>query len=96
MSKTIVVVGFGPGISTGVAEKFGAEGFAVALVGRSKDRLDSGVAGLTAKGINAAAFVADAASLPRSGRPSPGRGRSSAPSQSSTGMPMAATRVATS
>lgn len=60
MSKTIIVVGFGPGISTGVAEKFGAEGFNVALVGRTKDRLDAGVAALKAKGVNAAAFVADA------------------------------------
>ncbi|RYE10576.1 MAG: SDR family NAD(P)-dependent oxidoreductase [Hyphomicrobiales bacterium] len=60
MSKTIVVVGFGPGISTGVAEKFGAEGFNVALVGRTKERLDAGAAALKAKGINAVAFVADA------------------------------------
>eukprot|EP01035_Chromulina_nebulosa_P036722 gene36722-49506_t len=61
MPKTIIVVGFGPGISTGVAEKFGAEGFNVALVGRSQDRLDAGVAALKAKGVTAAAFVADAA-----------------------------------
>ena len=60
MSKTIIVVGFGPGISTGVAEKFGAQGFNVALVGRTKDRLDSGVVALKAKGVKAAAFVADA------------------------------------
>ena len=42
MSKTIVVVGFGPGISNAVAEKFGAEGFSVALVARSQERLDAG------------------------------------------------------
>lgn len=60
MPKTIVVVGFGPGISTGVAEKFGAEGFQVALVGRTRERLDAGVANLKAKGITAAAFVGDA------------------------------------
>ncbi len=36
MSKTIVVVGFGPGVSTAVAEKFGAAGFSVALVGRNR------------------------------------------------------------
>jgi NAD(P)-dependent dehydrogenase (short-subunit alcohol dehydrogenase family) len=34
MGKTIVVVGYGPGISSGVAEKFGASGFSVALVAR--------------------------------------------------------------
>ena len=36
MSKTIVIVGFGSGISAGVAEKFGAEGFAVAIVARNQ------------------------------------------------------------
>ena len=61
MSKTIVVVGFGPGISTAVAEKFGAEGFSVALVARNAGRLDAGVQALKAKGVTAAAFVADAA-----------------------------------
>ena len=60
MPKTIVVVGFGPGISTAVAEKFGAEGFSVALVARNQARLDSGVQALKAKGVTAAAFTADA------------------------------------
>ena len=60
MSKNIVIVGFGPGNSTAVAEKFGTEGFSVALVGRSKDRLASGVSALKARGITAAAFPADA------------------------------------
>jgi NAD(P)-dependent dehydrogenase (short-subunit alcohol dehydrogenase family) len=61
MSKTIVIVGFGPGNSTAVAEKFGTEGFSVALVGRSEDRLAAGVSALKARGIAAAAFPADAA-----------------------------------
>ena len=60
MSKTIVVVGFGPGVSTAVAEKFGAEGFSVALVARSEAPLALGVAALKAKGVTAAAFAADA------------------------------------
>jgi len=60
MSKTIVVIGFGPGVSNGVAEKFGAEGFSVALVARNKERLVSGVEALKAKGIVSAAFPADA------------------------------------
>lgn len=60
MSKTIVIVGYGPGISTGVAEAFGAKGFNVALVGRTKERLDAGVEALRARSISAAAFVADA------------------------------------
>ena len=59
MAKTILVAGFGPGISTAVAERFGAEGFNVALVARSADRLGAGVAALKAKGIRAEGFPAD-------------------------------------
>lgn len=61
MSKTIMIVGYGPGNSTAVAEKFGTEGFSVALVGRSADRLAAGVSALKARGITAAPFPADAA-----------------------------------
>ena len=60
MAKTIVVVGFGTGVSAAVAEKFGAEGFSVALVARSEDRLAAGVAALKAKGVDAVAVSADA------------------------------------
>jgi short-subunit dehydrogenase len=60
MGKTILVVGFGPGISTAVAEKFGSSGFSVALVGRNEERLAAGVNALKAKAIEAAAFPADA------------------------------------
>jgi NADP-dependent 3-hydroxy acid dehydrogenase YdfG len=61
MSKTIVIVGFGPGISTAMADKFGAEGFSVALVARNRERLVAGVQALRAKGVTADAFTADAA-----------------------------------
>jgi len=61
MSKTILVGGYGPGISTAVAEKFGAEGFQVALVARNADKLAAGVKALEAKKIKAAAFPADLA-----------------------------------
>jgi NAD(P)-dependent dehydrogenase (short-subunit alcohol dehydrogenase family) len=61
MAKTIVVCGYGPGISTAVAEKFGREGFSVALVARNAERLRAGVQALEAKGIRAAAFPADVA-----------------------------------
>ncbi len=60
MGKTIVVVGFGPGISTAVAEKFGSCGFSVALVARREERVVAGVKALQAKGVQAAAFAADA------------------------------------
>jgi len=61
MKKVIVVFGYGPGISTAVARRFGAEGFAVALVSRNGARLEAGVAALAAQGVEAAAFTADAA-----------------------------------
>lgn len=59
MAKTIIVAGYGPGISSAVAEKFGSQGFAVALVGRSEEKLGAGVKALEAKGIEAAAFPAE-------------------------------------
>lgn len=60
MAKTILVVGYGPGISSAVAEKFGNEGFQVGLVARNAERLAAGVEALKTKGIKAAAYVADA------------------------------------
>jgi short-subunit dehydrogenase len=59
MPRTIIICGFGPGISKAVAERFGAEGFQLALVGRTADKLAAGVSALGAKGIKAAAFTAD-------------------------------------
>ncbi|HEV3056922.1 MAG TPA: SDR family NAD(P)-dependent oxidoreductase [Vicinamibacterales bacterium] len=59
MTKTLIVCGYGPGISTAVADKFGAEGFAIALVARNADKLQNGVKALEAKGIKAAAITAD-------------------------------------
>jgi short-subunit dehydrogenase len=61
MSKTIVVCGYGPGISSAVAQRFGREGFQVALIARNEQRLAAGVAALEAGGIRAAAFRADLA-----------------------------------
>src|SRR5258706_13302422 len=62
MIKTIVVAGFGPGISKAVAEKFGEEGFAVALGGRTGARLLEGVRELAGKGVSAKAFKGDLSS----------------------------------
>lgn len=59
MTKTILVAGFGPGISEGVARKFGKEGFQVALVARSKDKVESGAVALRDAGIKAKGFAAD-------------------------------------
>jgi NAD(P)-dependent dehydrogenase (short-subunit alcohol dehydrogenase family) len=59
MPKTIVVCGHGPGISDAVANKFGGEGFQVALVARRADKLEQALAALQTRGIKAAAFPAD-------------------------------------
>jgi NADP-dependent 3-hydroxy acid dehydrogenase YdfG len=57
--KTIVVCGHGPGISDAVARKFGSEGFKVALVARSADKLAAAAKSLGEKGIEAKAFPCD-------------------------------------
>jgi NADP-dependent 3-hydroxy acid dehydrogenase YdfG len=59
MSKIMVIAGFGTGISMAVAEKFGAEGFTLALVARNSERLAKGVQALAAKGVRAEAFATD-------------------------------------
>lgn len=59
MAKTIIVCGYGPGISAAVARKFGGEGYQVALVARSADKLEAGVASLREAGVTADAFPCD-------------------------------------
>ena len=59
MTKTIVVCGHGPGISDAVALHFGRQGFNVALVARSADKLTTAASALVAAGINARPFPAD-------------------------------------
>ncbi|MFO7181597.1 MAG: SDR family NAD(P)-dependent oxidoreductase [Pseudomonadota bacterium] len=61
MSKAMIVCGYGPGISAAVAERFGAEGFSLALVARNAERLSNGVRALQAKGVKAVAFPTDLA-----------------------------------
>jgi NAD(P)-dependent dehydrogenase (short-subunit alcohol dehydrogenase family) len=59
MARTILVCGHGPGISDAVARKFGDEGFQVALVARSAERLGAAAKALGEAGITAAAFPCD-------------------------------------
>ena len=61
MEKTIVICGYGPGISDAVANKFGDEGFQIALVARSPNKLEKAQAALESHGIRAAAFPTDLA-----------------------------------
>ncbi|MBC8074191.1 MAG: SDR family NAD(P)-dependent oxidoreductase [Deltaproteobacteria bacterium] len=59
MSRTIVICGHGTGISHAVAQRFGKEGFQVALVARSADKLEAGAKSLSDAGVTAKAFPCD-------------------------------------
>ncbi len=60
MSKVIVIIGAGVGIANAVAEKFGTQGFSVALISRRREKLEKLKNELVEKGIDAHAFVGDA------------------------------------
>ena len=60
----IAIVGAGPGMGLAIARTFGARGFDVALLARTKDKLDTLVDQLGAEGITAAAFPADVLDQP--------------------------------
>lgn len=59
MAKTILVCAHGPGISSSVAKKFAAQGYQVAAVARSRDKLEASVAKLREAGARAEAFPCD-------------------------------------
>ncbi|MFJ9537612.1 SDR family NAD(P)-dependent oxidoreductase [Streptomyces sp. NPDC101225] len=56
---TIAVIGAGPGLGAAVARRFGREGFDVALVSRSRQRVDELAAKLADEGVTARGFAAD-------------------------------------
>ena len=58
----LVVIGYGPGNGHAIAQRFGSEGWSVALIGRNVDRLEVGAARLAETGVAAHAFPADASS----------------------------------
>ncbi|WP_133799615.1 SDR family NAD(P)-dependent oxidoreductase [Kribbella caucasensis] len=57
--STVAIVGAGPGLGAAVAERFGREGLAVALIARNLAKLDKLAEGLSAQGIAAKAYAAD-------------------------------------
>jgi NADP-dependent 3-hydroxy acid dehydrogenase YdfG len=61
----LIIFGYGAGISQATAERFGREGYSLALVGRSSDRLADGVAHLKDRAIEASAYVSDASEPPK-------------------------------
>ncbi|UIX29139.1 SDR family NAD(P)-dependent oxidoreductase [Streptomyces sp. GQFP] len=57
----IAIVGAGPGLGLSIARRFGAEGFRVALISRTQEKVDTLAATLAEEGIEAAGFSADVA-----------------------------------
>ena len=56
---TLAIIGAGPGLGAAVARRFGREGFAVALLSRDQEKLDSLAADLGNDGIVARGYAAD-------------------------------------
>lgn len=56
---TVAIVGAGPGLGAATARRFAAEGFAAALVSRSREHVDALAADLVAEGVRARGYVAD-------------------------------------
>jgi NADP-dependent 3-hydroxy acid dehydrogenase YdfG len=57
--STIAIVGAGPGLGAAVARRFGAEGFAVALISRDQAKLDALATDLHTVGVTARGYTAD-------------------------------------
>lgn len=59
VGKVAFVTGGGSGINLGIAERLAAQGAKVALLGRTKEKLDAAAAGITGTGGIARGFSAD-------------------------------------
>ena len=62
--STAVIVGAGPGLGRAIARRFGAEGFDIALIGRTGKTVDKVAAGLAEAGVRAEGFAADVTDRP--------------------------------
>ncbi|WP_167343097.1 SDR family NAD(P)-dependent oxidoreductase [Nonlabens sp. SY33080] len=58
--KNAIIIGAGPGLSTGLAQKFGNEDFQIGLISRNPQKLESQVSDLSKQGIKAFYATADA------------------------------------
>jgi NADP-dependent 3-hydroxy acid dehydrogenase YdfG len=61
VTKTVTIVGMGPGISAAVARRFGKEGYAIGGIARRADALREQIDALKGAGIEASGLVADSA-----------------------------------
>lgn len=57
--KVALITGGGSGINLGIAQRFAEHGASVALIGRTKEKLDNAAAGIDPTGARAAGFAAD-------------------------------------
>jgi len=55
----ILIIGYGPGISAGVADLFASKGFSIGLIARSLPRLEAAEKEFAGKGVMVATAVAD-------------------------------------
>ncbi|MER5757238.1 SDR family NAD(P)-dependent oxidoreductase [Streptomyces sp. NPDC002088] len=62
--STIAIIGAGPGMGLAIARTFGSRGYNVALIARSKDKLDALAEQLGGEGITAEGFAADVMDRP--------------------------------
>jgi len=60
MNKNIIIIGAGPNLSLGIAEKFAENNFSIGLISRNEEKLKAQVVDFKAKGIEAKYAVADA------------------------------------
>lgn len=60
MNKSIIIVGAGPNLSLGIAEKFAENHFSIGLISRSEAKLKAQAENFKAKGVKAVYAVADA------------------------------------
>jgi short-subunit dehydrogenase len=60
MSQICAIVGFGAGVSMGVAKAFGQEGYVLALIARNPAKLSDNAQALRANGYAVHSFAADA------------------------------------
>lgn len=61
--STAVIIGAGPGLGAAAARRFGAEGFAVALVSRTQANVDALAEQLGAQGVDARGYAASVRDL---------------------------------
>ena len=60
MTKSILIIGAGPGIGLSVARKFGEQGWSIVLSARNPEQLAALTADLSARGITVQTVLADA------------------------------------